>query len=465
MLNLGMLYANGKGMARDYSKAAELYRQAADAGNLTAVNNLAVLYQHGRGIPQDHAEAVRLYRQCADAYIAVGQYNLGTMYHRGIGVAHNDHEAVRWYRLAAAQNHPSAMNNLGDAYEKGCGLEQDYAKAAEWYRKAAERGVSASHYSLGVFYREGLGVEQDFREAEKWLIAAVDKGFEKAAPVLESLYAAGQVKLPLPKSEPAAPVTKPETTSASKIVSPQTAAQRALCLRALIRRGEIEILLWRASLKSGPPHQLDLDALKAEARQINEWLKDEALWLTVSDKEKQALNIKPGAWPTQLCKDAAWRAEALGVIGWALGLEDRIFPYDSQLDNSSFVYRSQILSPTKHFVSSARLRPEKDVLAAREIAESWLWRARATQIQMEPDKYPPPPGTSYEKIILSAAQYWEKEGLFKAVRGDFPARGKAYCELTDEAWKEMRSITIERLYGLNWLCKYSDNWDLVPTGT
>jgi len=318
MLNLGMLYANGKGMARDYSKAAELYRQAADAGNLTAVNNLAVLYQHGRGIPQDHAEAVRLYRQCADAYIAVGQYNLGTMYHRGIGVAHNDHEAVRWYRLAAAQNHPSAMNNLGDAYEKGCGLEQDYAKAAEWYRKAAERGVSASHYSLGVFYREGLGVEQDFREAEKWLIAAVDKGFEKAAPVLESLYAAGQVKLPLPKSEPAAPVTKPETTSASKIVSPQTAAQRALCLRALIRRGEIEILLWRASLKSGPPHQLDLDALKAEARQINEWLKDEALWLTVSDKEKQALNIKPGAWPTQLCKDAAWRAEALGVIGWRI---------------------------------------------------------------------------------------------------------------------------------------------------
>ena len=47
----------------------------------------------------------------------------------------------------------------------------------------------------------------------------------------------------------------------------------------------------------------------------------------------------------------------------------------------------------------------------------------------------------------------------------YPARGKAYCELTDEEWQEMRSIATERLYGLNWLCKYSANWDLVPTGT
>jgi len=160
-------------------------------------------------------------------------------------------------------------------------------------------------------------------------------------------------------------------------------------------------------------------------------------------------------------KAKAW----VGVIGWALGLEDRIFPYDSQLDSTSFVYRWQILSPTKQFVSSAHLRAEKEILQAREVAESWLWRARTTQIQKEPEKYPPPPGWTYERIIAMAAEHWEKEGLFQAIRGEYPAHGKAYCELADEEWQEVRSMATERLYGLNWLCKYSANWDLVPTGT
>jgi Domain of unknown function (DUF4272) len=245
----------------------------------------------------------------------------------------------------------------------------------------------------------------------------------------------------------------------------EAAAQRALCLRAIIRRGEIEVELRAAAEKPNAPHELNPDSLKVEARQINDWLKDEELWLAASDNEKKAFNMIPGSWPQQLFKDASWRLEALGVIGWALGLADCISSYDSQLDSSSIAYRGQILSPTKELISKAHLRAEKDVLQAREIAESWLWRARTTQIQKQPDKYPPPPGWTYEKIIALAAEHWEKAGLFQAVRGDYPARGKAYAELTDDEWQELQSIATERLQGLNWLCKYSANWDLVPTGT
>ncbi len=72
---------------------------------------------------------------------------------------------------------------------------------------------------------------------------------------------------------------------------------------------------------------------------------------------------------------------------------------------------------------------------------------------------------TYEKIIAMAAEYWEKQGWFKAINGDYPARGKTYAQLTDDEWQELRSIATERLYGLNWLCKHSANWDLVPTGT
>ncbi|MGC9943319.1 MAG: DUF4272 domain-containing protein [Verrucomicrobiota bacterium] len=468
MLNLGMLYANGKGVSQDYARAAQLYQQAAAAGNLIALSNLAVLYQHGRGVPKDPREAVRLNRQCAEAGVAIGQYNLGTLYHRGIGVDKDDKEAVRWYRLAAEQNQPAAMNNLADAYEKGCGVEQDYAQAAAWYRQAADRGISASYYSLGIFYRDGLGVKQDYQEAEKCLKLAVEKGYEKAAPALEKLYAEGLV--PFPKTE--TPLTSPLGSSAESrespepgIVAPPAAALRALCLRAFIRRFELEALLQGVRQHPGVVELLDPDGLRKEARRINAWLKDEELWLTASENEKKLFKLSPGSWPKKIILNMAWRAEALGAIGWALHLTDKIPPYDAQLEPDSFVYHLQLFGETKPFVSAARLRTEKEILAAREIAENWLWRARTTQIQKEPDKYPPPPGMTFEKVIALAATHWEKQGLFTAVNEDYPARGKAYAQLNDAEWQELRSIATERLYGLNWLCGYSANWDLVPTGT
>ncbi len=466
MINLGMLYANGKGVTQDYAKAAQLYQQAADAGNLIALSNLAVLYQHGQGVRRDPAEAVRLYRRCAEAGIAVGQYNLGTLYHRGIGVEKDDNEAVRWYRLAAAQDHPAAMNNIGDAYEKGYGVEQDYTQAAEWYRKAADRDVSASYYSLGIFYRDGLGVKQDFQEAEKCLKLAVEKGYEKAGPVLEKLYEGGLIPCPQTETPPTSPpesTAKSPESSEQKIVSAPAAALRTLCLRAFIRRFEIEALLQGVRQHPGAVKNLDPEGLQTEARRINEWLKDEELWLTVSESEKKLFKLNPGSWPKQIMINAAWRAEALGVIGWALHLTDKIPPYDSQLEPDSFVYHLQLFTAVKPFVSAARLRTEKEILAAREIAENWLWRARTTQIQKE--QYPPPPGTTFEKIIALAAAHWEKQGLFIAVNKDYPARGNAYAQLLDAEWQELRSIATERLYGLNWLCGYSTNWDMVPTGT
>jgi hypothetical protein len=86
-------------------------------------------------------------------------------------------------------------------------------------------------------------------------------------------------------------------------------------------------------------------------------------------------------------------------------------------------------------------------------------------IQKEPKKYPPPKGWTYEKIIKAAAQHWQKQGLFKAIKGDYPAFGKSYAKLTEDEWQSCRSIATERLYGLNWLCGYAADWDRVPTGT
>ena len=81
--------------------------------NASGQYNLGVMYADGRGVARDDAEAVRWYRRAAEQGNASGQYNLGGMYSTGRGVARDDAEAVRWYRRAAEQGNASGQYNLG----------------------------------------------------------------------------------------------------------------------------------------------------------------------------------------------------------------------------------------------------------------------------------------------------------------------------------------------------------------
>ncbi len=66
-----------------------------------------------------------------------------------------------------------------------------------------------------------------------------------------------------------------------------------------------------------------------------------------------------------------------------------------------------------------------------------------------------------------AARQAAATGSVAVIDDDFAARGKAYRDLTDEEWAEVRSITLERHFALNWHCGYApDNrWDETPTET
>ncbi|MDH4328118.1 MAG: sel1 repeat family protein [Nitrospira sp.] len=55
--NLGGLYAEGKGVPKDYVQARQWYEKAAAQGHALAQNNLAELYFAGLGVPQDLVRA------------------------------------------------------------------------------------------------------------------------------------------------------------------------------------------------------------------------------------------------------------------------------------------------------------------------------------------------------------------------------------------------------------------------
>ena len=119
-------------------------RRLAEQGDARAQNNLGVRYANGRGVPQNDAEAVKWYRLAAEQGDARAQNNLGAMYANGEGVPQNDAEAVKWFRLAAEQGDARAQNNLGVRYANGRGVPQNDARAYLWFSMAAAQGLEGA---------------------------------------------------------------------------------------------------------------------------------------------------------------------------------------------------------------------------------------------------------------------------------------------------------------------------------
>ena len=197
--NIGYMYHNGQGVAKDYAKALEWYGKAAANGNAAAQNNIGYMYQHGRklsrkyqhgqGVAQDYAKALEWYEKAAVQENADAQNNIGYMYQHGQGVARDYAKALEWYKKAEANGHVGVHNNLGILYEKGLGVEQDYLKAMEHYQKAADKGNSRAQYCIGYLYEKGLGIEQDYSKAMEYYTKAADQGYRSAKTRLKKLSA------------------------------------------------------------------------------------------------------------------------------------------------------------------------------------------------------------------------------------------------------------------------------------
>ena len=173
---MGVMYANGQGVAKDERQAVEWYRKAADQGDATAQFNLGVMYDNGQGVSKDERLAVEWYRKAADQGNANAQFSLGVMYANGQGVAKDERQAVEWYRKAADQGDTNAQRNLGFMYESGKGVAKDERLAVSWYRRAADQGNATAQLNLGVMYDNGRGVAKDERQAVEWYRKAADQG-------------------------------------------------------------------------------------------------------------------------------------------------------------------------------------------------------------------------------------------------------------------------------------------------
>jgi localization factor PodJL len=158
-----------------------MLRAAALKGDPAAAYEIGVRYAEGKGVASNFDDAAKWYDRAAQAGVVPAIFRLGTFYEKGLSVKKDVDTARRYYIQAAERGNAKAMHNLAVLEADGGGKGANYRSASQWFRQAADRGVADSQFNLGILYARGIGVEQNLAESFKWFSLAAAQGDADAA--------------------------------------------------------------------------------------------------------------------------------------------------------------------------------------------------------------------------------------------------------------------------------------------
>ncbi len=204
--NLGLLYAKGFGVERDFAQAADWMEKAvawgdpdgiglakqyramaenlkkAEAGDANAMYELSggfmslggSLDQAGAG--SDYAESLKWAQKAVDAGCAAGYWPLALAYEHGRGVQQDDAKAVEFYRKGAEGGNAPCQHSYGCRLMTGEGVSKDKKQAFELFKQSAEQGYGLAMRDLGRCYQFAEGCMGNMKTAVEW--------YEKALQVI-----------------------------------------------------------------------------------------------------------------------------------------------------------------------------------------------------------------------------------------------------------------------------------------
>ena len=125
--------------AGHYSEVLRLLQPLAEQGDAEAQYKLGLMYANGQGVAQDYQQAFSWFQKSANQGYANAQYALGDLYFYGQNVTQDYQQAIVWYQKAAVQGYDVAQYALGNMYRDGKGVVKDYQQAKMWYQKVLEQ--------------------------------------------------------------------------------------------------------------------------------------------------------------------------------------------------------------------------------------------------------------------------------------------------------------------------------------
>jgi len=140
---LGYFYLHGRGVKNDENKGETYLREAAAENVAPAQNLLGLQYKD-----KDPTKAAEMFRRAAEQGNASAQYFLGDLYEKGKGVEQSYVRAAEYYQKSADHMFWAGLCSLAALYEKGNGVPKDLSKATALYQKAADQGIQQAKDNL-----------------------------------------------------------------------------------------------------------------------------------------------------------------------------------------------------------------------------------------------------------------------------------------------------------------------------
>lgn len=187
---LGLLYKRGvltEPHKPDYFQASFYFMQATQTKDcvVDAYYQLATLYFNPTGgFPKNFEKAEELFKIAADKGHCEAQYNLAYMYENG-HIQQDLKKAVYYHELAAKQGEVMSMASLANLYQQP--ICRDYGKAFQYAQMAAKHGSAMGAFIYANLCFIGRGTSPNINEAYRYYRFAHDHGFFQAGFMIKKL--------------------------------------------------------------------------------------------------------------------------------------------------------------------------------------------------------------------------------------------------------------------------------------
>jgi TPR repeat protein len=144
-------------------------------------------YLEGLGVTKSSTTAIKFLKQAADAGDVTALIELGDV----LFIGNQLEAAFGYYQKAADTGDNRALTALGFCYSNGWGTAQDWNSAVVWWRKGAKAGNPRAMYCMGLLAADGTKVRFNPQAATNWFRKSSEAGFAPATEELKRIQKLG----------------------------------------------------------------------------------------------------------------------------------------------------------------------------------------------------------------------------------------------------------------------------------
>ena len=175
---------------KHYTEAASLYERGCNLKDGRSCSTLGYLYASGKGVAKEPSRAIGLFRKGCGLKDPSGCFNLALMLRRTTDRGEEDYSrSVDPFKKSCELGMARGCFNLGVIYSTGKGVKRDHGLAKGFFHKACKGGDREGCFNAGLMYLEGK--DFDVKTAMGLLKRACSMGYSKGCDAYRKLKEEG----------------------------------------------------------------------------------------------------------------------------------------------------------------------------------------------------------------------------------------------------------------------------------